>query len=441
MPEDYEGNCQVKLDRGIKNPKSYFEKMAQTKYSSHTKIRVSPQEFEECQEFFPKHPPVEIQFPNLKEYQEFLEAHPGKTYLSRILPEYENNGKLITTVINMTQNRHLIENQNLDLSNVNVKISAMGEIDVAMAQKLKEQGLETILLENQNDSDSYPDGYETVPIDKYIEARKKLDKMKAFVDAELPSDDDSHREKKIFRRICEVIANTTTYNYFGANYFQWQEYYKAHETPEELNDFIKRYREANKASTSAIEGFIRGECTCGGLSEMPRHLASCYKIHSRTVGGRTKIKEKNGDIYGGGHAWIQAYLDGVWLNTDLTYDLDRYKAGMPPKNLMKSDKTFGHHDYSEHRSKMMPCPKDLTPEEYEECCLGKRANAQEKMQYYMDNAKLITNMTVSHVMIELYDRFHIGREETRKMTERLKQERKKQKEVQTPTQDSPSIGE
>lgn len=80
-------------------------------------------------------------------------------------------------------------------------------------------------------------------------------------------------------------------------------------------------------------GLLQGKCVCVGYSEILKQVLSLLNIDSKIC--LSEVAE-NGET----HSYNQVKIDGIWYNTDLTWDSENMKKHKPMKYCLKSDKDF-----------------------------------------------------------------------------------------------------
>lgn len=151
--------------------------------------------------------------------------------------------------------------------------------------------------------------------------------------------EDPNKEKKMASRLIKRIAKLVRYNY------DYLDRSKRKKTTKE-EDRINRNLEG---------ALLNGEGVCAAIAEAGRNVFLCCGLEARYISAANKDPKK------AGHAWIQAKLDGEWMNFDFTFDADRILMGELPKYCFKSDQDFGHKQWIP-RIFTQKCKKSVEPD-------------------------------------------------------------------------------
>ena len=234
------------------------------------------------------------------------------------LNNYKNNGndRFNYIVLNLSQkdlDNNTIETILLDakrIVQIGFEFENITNIDF---QKLRD------LLSELKKNNSFSDGLE------YIKFASSTVKEKDIETVE--------REAKIFNEIISEVTEdmsdfekfTTIYRSLGKRIsYDFENRGGFHL----LNEYLPQ---------SNLEGVIKGKSICGGYSLI-------LKQALELVGIKTKCRVGGCPSDEGVHAWNQVNLDGVWYNTDLTFDAERIVEEELP-NCLKSDDTFQRMGY------------------------------------------------------------------------------------------------
>ncbi|MFI3202539.1 MAG: transglutaminase domain-containing protein, partial [Eubacteriales bacterium] len=151
-------------------------------------------------------------------------------------------------------------------------------------------------------------------------ASQKLDELTYGVE-----EMDSEVEKffTIYKRISENIV----YDYAASDTII--KLNKGNMVTKEEHDII--------AQSQNLSGLVNQTTVCAGFSRILQAAMEKVGIEAKYITGKTETER---DSY---HAWNQVKIDGVWYNTDVTWDRDDILLGETPKNCLKSDKEFVNH--------------------------------------------------------------------------------------------------
>ena len=81
-------------------------------------------------------------------------------------------------------------------------------------------------------------------------------------------------------------------------------------------------------------GLLNNTCVCEGYSKILKQALACVGIKSKVILGNEQTEP---------HAWNQVNIDGIWYNTDLTWDEDKIKEGRQLDYCLQSDSEFMNH--------------------------------------------------------------------------------------------------
>ena len=139
-------------------------------------------------------------------------------------------------------------------------------------------------------------------------------------------------------------------------------------------------------SYTALGALKNGRAVCDGYAKAFRVLATAAGL---------EVKRVTGVANGGGHAWNQVKVDGVWYNIDVTWDDPTWVGKKPNEHMangynyfLVSDATLeaDHTPYSAKES----CPKDLSVKSFYNALMA--GNSSKKSIYVESKAELRTKI-------------------------------------------------
>ena len=166
----------------------------------------------------------------------------------------------------------------------------------------------------ENENSSY--SHHIYEVKEYQKSREILDKILEGLDKNEPD------KAKLFAEIYKRLAFHMKYD---------------HDAIEDT----KLKEERKVISRNLVGGLVEGKCVCAGYAEILRNACEIMGIEARYVESKENLTiDENGEIDGMAHAYVQVKIDGVWYNSDLTWDRDNIVNGKLPEYFLKSDIDF-----------------------------------------------------------------------------------------------------
>lgn len=166
---------------------------------------------------------------------------------------------------------------------------------------IKIKGVKIFSIENNREQNA------TYDLPTYATIREKMDELVEGIDINLP---DKQKFAEVYKRVCSNILYDTP-----AAYPQTKA-----ETQYSLQE------ESNCRNLK--NGLLEGKCVCAGYADILRNALAMVNIESQYV---------TGDVGKERHAWNKVKLDGVWYNSDPTWDATRMRLGKTPTHALQTD--------------------------------------------------------------------------------------------------------
>lgn len=286
------------------------------------------------------------------------------------LSEFEEKSEFIEKVLSNSNQyqKNIIHSQykNGKLININMESRYPETIHIQEIKELTEEELEKfpetskISLKQENNKSSNIYDKRT-----FTNIFKELQEVTKGIDENLP---DIEKFKIVYSRLARKI----TYDYEAAY-------------PE--GDEQQKYADENKDTCRNLEnGLLKGKCVCAGYAEILRTVLNMIDIDCLYISGdivttkeefeekikdmpeflkevRRKSCEKNEYYSVDRHAWNKVNLDGVWYNTDLTWDRNEIVEYELPEYALLSDKTMeekGRRREAKNNERTVKCLEDAS---------------------------------------------------------------------------------
>lgn len=253
------------------------------------------------------------------------------------LNNYNDKGRINYIDLNISQ-RDLDSN---DINTILLEVEKIGQIGFKFDNiiNIDFQKLKEVLVELKKNN-SFSHGLE------YIKYASSTVKEKDIGTVE--------REAKIFKEIISEVAEDMsdfekfTYIYRRLGKMISYDYENTGKGFQYLNEYLPE---------SNLEGVINGKSICGGYSLILKQALELVGIETKYRVGGCLTEEL--------HAWNQVNLDGVWYNTDLTFDAVKIAEEKLP-NCLKSDETFKTMGYVDNGHNRAQCAIDFPLENIKE---------------------------------------------------------------------------
>ena len=195
-------------------------------------------------------------------------------------------------------------------------IRNISEITIEQAEMLMDKKINYVFIEDEY---SYPEGrlYPPRAIIEYKKAIQEFLKGMPDFDRNVPD-----YEKRVFAYVYVKLALTVKYDTKAAKISSKPGY----ALDDEKGDYVNQ-------AASLTGALINKRALCSGYAEALRNILAEIGIKSKFIsGGR--------DVAGGGHAWNQVCLDGVWYNCDATNDADFFRKGLIAPYFLVSNEDY-----------------------------------------------------------------------------------------------------
>lgn len=206
--------------------------------------------------------------------------------------------------------------------------SSFLEIDQEAVVRLnKDVKIDNIAVIDRECNDAYVrKRFEYTP-EQYIELRRKIEEITGDIPQDLS---DIQKFMIIYRRLGSRISYD--HGIIGAN--KYSQY---------AQDNVDDCR-------NCVNGLMRNTCVCAGYADILYNCLKAVGIEAYKISG----------LSGEYHQWNKVKIDGVFYNTDLTWDVPSLTKNYIhiPRWCLKGDKFFGK-AHKEQIGKKAECPKDL----------------------------------------------------------------------------------
>lgn len=155
---------------------------------------------------------------------------------------------------------------------------------------------------------------EPYSLESYEQIRRKIDELVEGIDINLP---EKERFAEVYRRISQGIVYDVVAAYPS-------------------NKDEEKYEESEITDCRNLKnGLLKRKCVCAGYADILRNALAMVGIEAQYVSGKAS---------GEAHAWNKVKLDGIWYNTDLTWDAAKIRLGKVPEYCLKTDEQICKYD-------------------------------------------------------------------------------------------------
>lgn len=269
---------------------------------------------------------------------------------------------------------------------VDISISDMSELSLEDIEKLEgNYPLNNVLIQQESNrlkdlkgnADAISRLNETYDIDTYKQLRKEMDSIIEGID---PRSSDIERFLEVYKRLGAKIS------------YDWE-----NEDRDEVDGVY--YPGGYPPAHNLVGGLLNNTCVCEGYAKILKQTLACVGISSRVV-----IGDATEEL----HAWNQVKIDGIWYNTDLTWDAERIKEGRELDYCLQSDEEFINHstestikedcNQSYDRNKInqyLGIPVTFEFEEREYSAIDALAKIQEMSRYASNGTRIGINNDIT----------------------------------------------
>ena len=226
------------------------------------------------------------------------------------------NVELIMTIEMLKQMEEIDSNPKINLS-----IDNMSELTVEELLELKlKYNISKINIQSEKRriGDNFNGTMEKseYDVDTYIKLRMAIDEIIKGIELDAP-------EIEKFTKIYERLAYKIEYDYEELKY----------------NNSDGAEGRRNKNAHNLIGALLENLSVCEGISRVLEQVSYCLGLEAPKVHGEPVDKEQKN-----GHAWNRVKIDGIFYNTDLTFDLENIKNGSTPNYCLQSTEEFQHQE-------------------------------------------------------------------------------------------------